>query len=1044
MLDIRLLGEQRVVDAGAPIEALRSPRVLALLAYLVIHAGTPQRRQHLAGVFWPDSSEAQARTNLRRELHQLRAALPDAGRCLLVEAHSLCWREDAPCHLDLLAFRRAAADAEAAADDDAFLAAARQALDAYGGDLLPGLYNDWVLEERERLRQRCISLLDRLAATLAGQGRLPAALEPARRRVELEPLEESGYRALMRLQALAGDRAMALRTGQRCATLLARTLGVEPSAETLALYEELSHPVEPRLAVAPALRQAPPLIGRDTELEVLESAWARVVQGPRLIVIAGEAGVGKSRLAAELAHPIQQRGAPVAQARCFSSQARLALAPVAEWLRGPALRPGIEQLTSTWRQEVDRLVPELASGPVSAPAPLADAWQRRQFFEGLARAILAAGRPMLLVLDDLQWCDGETLAWLEVLLHLEPAAPLLLVTTLRSEEFDDNLELVACCRRLQAQGLLQRLELAPLETRQTAELAAALHEAPLDAAEARRLQARTGGFPLFVVESLREGGTRPSRIEAILDQRLARLGPAAEELIGLAAALGRDFSLDLLATASELDEASLRGAIDELWQRRLLCEHAPSTYDVAHDLLREAAYRRLTPPHRRLLHRRLAIALERTLSDERSTLAAQVAEQFEAGGQPERAIHYHALAAEAATAVFALADAIRHYDRALALLAERPPGATRDRRELALSEALVSPLTALHGYAAPRVGDTIERSVALGERLGETTETARGQAALCWHRFVQGRMQEAAELAQCLAAPQTRSGWRRQALSLPLFGLGRHQEALACLQGDEPEAEDDDRHLFGFHATVLVRGAEAHLHWLVGQAGKASATAASALRLAAASGQPFEVAIAHGYAAITYHLLGDRERTDEHAATLRRHCTRYGFAYYGEWGRILAGRLTGGAAGEALIRQGIERLRQQHAGARMPFWLALLAEVLVETDRPDEAGRVLGEARDWAETYGDYWWLPELWRLDAASCPAGEAEERLRRALAIATQQGALALQLRAALDLAHRHLTAGRHEAARDLLAPLRTRATGCNPAELAALDALLERTRA
>lgn len=1039
MLEIRLLGEQRVVDAGTPIEALRSPRVQALLAYLVIHVGAPQGRQHLAAVFWPDSSEAQARTNLRRELHQLRAALPDADRCLAVEAHSLCWRENAPCHLDLLAFRRTAAEAEAATDDDAFLNSARQALEAYGGDLLPSLHDDWVLEERERLRQRCITLLDRLAATLAGQGRLPAALETARRRVELEPLEESGYRALMRLQALAGDRAMALRTAQRCATLLARTLGVEPCAETLALYDELSHPVEPQLAVAPALRQAPPLIGRDTELEVLESAWARVAQGPRLIVIAGEAGVGKSRLAAELAHPIQQRGALVAQARCFSSPARLALAPVAEWLRSAALRPGIDQLAPTWRQEVGRLVPELGTSPASAP--LADAWQRRQFFEGLARTILADGRPTLLVLDDLQWCDGETLAWLEVLLHLEPAAPLLLVTTLRSEEFDDNLELVACCRRLQAQGLLKRLELAPLEARQTAELAAALHDAPLDAAEAHRLQAHTGGFPLFVVESLREGGTRSSRCEAILDQRLARLGPAAEELIGLAATLGRSFSFDLLATASELDEASLQGAFDELWQRRLLCEYSPFTYDFAHDLLREAAYRRLTPPHRRLLHRRLAIAMESTFNDEGSMLAAQVAEQFEAGGQPERAIHYHALAAETATAVFALADAIRHYDRALALLAERPPGATRDRRELALSEALVSPLAALHGYAAPRVGDTIERSVTLGEGLGETRETDRGRAALCWHRFVQGRMQESADLAQYLAAPQTRTGWRRQALSLPLFGLGRHREALDCLQGDTPETEDDDRHLFGFHATVLVRGAEAHLHWLVGQAGDATATAASSLRLANASGQPFEVAIAHGYAAITYHLLGDRERTDEHAATLRRHCTRYGFAYYGEWGRILAGRLTSGAAGEALIRQGIERLRQQHAGARMPFWLALLAEVLVETDRPAEAGRILGEARDWAEAHGDTWWLPELWRLDAASCPAGEAEERLQRALAIATEQGALALQLRAALDLADRHLTVGRHEAARDLLGPLRRQASGCNPAELAALDAMLER---
>ncbi|PMR68844.1 ATP-binding protein [Halomonas heilongjiangensis] len=1039
MLEIRLLGEQQVIADGVSVEALRSLRTLGLLAYLVMHAGAPQPRQHVAGVFWPDSSEAQARTNLRRELHQLRAALPEPERYLAVGPRTLCWRDDAPCRIDLVAFRHAADEARVADDDSAFLAAAERAVRAYGGDLLPSCYDDWVLDARERLRGTCVDLLDRLAAALAEAGQLQAAMGHARRRVELEPLEESGYRALMALQARAGDRAAALHTGQRCAAVLERTLGVEPSSATVALYEALSTPAEPTLAVPPALRQAPPLIGRRAELATLEAAWARVAEGPRLVVIAGEAGVGKTRLAAELAHPIQHHGKVVAQARCFSSRARLALAPVAEWLRGVALRPGIERLEATWRAEVGRLVP-------ARPAPLADAWQRRQFFEGLARAVLSAGTPTLLVLDDLQWCDRETLAWLELLLHLEPSAPLLLVATLRSEEFDDNLELVAACRRLQAQGALQTLELAPLSARQTARLAAALHDAPLDAAAARRLQARTGGFPLFVVESLRQGGTRPSRIEAILDGRLARLGPAAEELIGLAAALGRDFSLELLAAASDLDDTTLRDAVDELWQRRLLCEQSATTYDFAHDLLRDAAYRRLTPPHRRLLHRRIAIALERCHTDDRAAVAAQTAEQFERGGQPERAIHYHALAAEAATAVFALEDAVGHYDRALELLATQPDDATRARRELALCQAMVPPLVALHGYAVPRAGTMIERSVALGERLGETLARSCGESALCWHLFVQGRMHDAAALAERLATRPAgaldRAGWRLQALSLPLFGLGRHAEALDTFDRLEQE-EVGDVNLFGFRAGVLIRGARAHAHWLVGQSAEAAATAESALRLAKETAHPFEETIAHAYAAITHHLLGDRERTDSHAATVRQLCARHGFAYYGEWGRILAGRLAGGAAGEALIRQGTERLQRQHAGTRMPFWLALLAEVLIETERADEASRVLAEARAWAEQHGDRWWLAELWRLDATLRDIPEAEARLERALAIATEQDALALQLRAAIDLARRWVAAGRLAEASHLLGPLRPRAAGCNPAELAAADALLTRLR-
>ncbi|QTF90931.1 MAG: hypothetical protein J5F18_10475, partial [Halomonas sp. BM-2019] len=323
---------------------------------------------------------------------------------------------------------------------------------------------------------------------------------------------------------------------------------------------------------------------------------------------------------------------------------------------------------------------------------------------------------------------------------------------------------------------------------------------------------------------------------------------------------------------------------------------------------------------------------------------------------------------------------------ALELLADRPAGEARDRQELALCESQLSPLASLHGYAAPRVGAAIERSVALGERLGETTEAARGRAALCWHRFVRGRMQEAVALGEGLASPTAPAGWHAQALALPLFALGRHREALARLErlGEAPDA--DDRSLFGFRAGVLLHGARAHLHWLLGQREAATTSAAEALRLADASGHPFEAAIAHGYAAITHHLLGDPEATDEHAARVRRLSTRYGFAYYGEWGRILAGRLTGGATGEALIRQGIERLRQQHAGARLPFWLALLAEVLAATGRSEEALRVLGEARTWAEARGDRWWLAELWRLAAVLGPSEAAGAGLRQALATATE----------------------------------------------------------
>lgn len=277
MLEIRLLGEQSVKVDGAGLDVQRSTRTLGLLGYLLVHAGTPQLRQHMAGVFWPQSSEGQARTNLRRELHQLRAVLPHADRFVAVDNTAVAWCDDAPCVVDLVEFQRAAAEADAAAadgDEGGFAVAAGRAVRAYGGEFLPGLYDEWVLGERDRLRRRYVELLDGLVGVLAERGEVTAAVGHAARRVELEPLEESGYRTLMTLQARTGDRAAALRTFHRCSSVLESELGVEPAPETFAVYNELFAPVPELVSVEPMRQDAAPLVGRDVELEALHTAWA--------------------------------------------------------------------------------------------------------------------------------------------------------------------------------------------------------------------------------------------------------------------------------------------------------------------------------------------------------------------------------------------------------------------------------------------------------------------------------------------------------------------------------------------------------------------------------------------------------------------------------------------------------------------------------------------------------------------------------------------------------------------------------------------------
>jgi DNA-binding SARP family transcriptional activator len=240
LLEVALLGEQYV--EGSPATNLaRSSRSVALLGFLAVHADAPQPRQRLAAIFWPDSTEQQARTNLRRELHHLRVLLGD-DPSLVVEPATLTWREWPTCRVDVCMFRRErqlALRALAAGDHRAMLEHAAAAVEEYRGDLLPGMYDDWVLAKREQLSRQCVELCDQLIAGLRDEGDVKMAVEYGRIRVRLEPLEEVGYRTLMELQADAGDRAGAISTFHKCAEMLDRELQVKPSRATETLVEQL-------------------------------------------------------------------------------------------------------------------------------------------------------------------------------------------------------------------------------------------------------------------------------------------------------------------------------------------------------------------------------------------------------------------------------------------------------------------------------------------------------------------------------------------------------------------------------------------------------------------------------------------------------------------------------------------------------------------------------------------------------------------------------------------------------------------------------------
>ncbi|WP_026735484.1 AfsR/SARP family transcriptional regulator [Fischerella sp. PCC 9605] len=237
-LRITLLGDFRLTYADQPVCSVNTERLQSLLAYLVLHHQSPQPRSRLAFYFWADSPEAQARTNLRRELHYLRQALPDADRFVQADAKTIQWRTDAPFTLDVAEFEAAIAQAERDADWALVKRSLEKAAMLYQGDLLPNCYDDWVETERSQLQQSCIRALERLIRLLEEQQDDPAAIRYAQQLLRIDPLQESTYCTLMRLYACNGDRASALRVYQQCADILQRELNDEPGAATREVYEQ--------------------------------------------------------------------------------------------------------------------------------------------------------------------------------------------------------------------------------------------------------------------------------------------------------------------------------------------------------------------------------------------------------------------------------------------------------------------------------------------------------------------------------------------------------------------------------------------------------------------------------------------------------------------------------------------------------------------------------------------------------------------------------------------------------------------------------------
>jgi DNA-binding SARP family transcriptional activator len=633
-LRLSLLGSFVLHAADGRVLRLPTRKAEALLAYLALEGHRPLRRDHLAALLWSGAEPTSALASLRQCLSLIgkacgRGWVQGDGRELqLTAAHFT---------VDVPAFEAATSSA----DLDAQAAAGA----AYRGELLAGLaldepaFDDWLRARRLRLQAQAVRLFERLGDGLQAAGRIEAALQATLRLLELDPLHEPAHRRLMRLQAGLGRRHAALRQYQVCVDVLRRELGTEPEPATRGLYHELlrmpAAQAGPTPGPQPAAAARPvheaPLVGRADELAALLAALdaARAGQG-RLVLLLGEAGVGKTRLGDELAARAQDQRLRVLVGRCHESQRLLPLAPWTDALRlaGVAADGALLAALAPWRADLASLLPELAPAappPVHEGSALA---RQARLYEALIQLLgrLVAASPTLLLIEDLHWADVPSMGLLGALARRAGGWPLLLVASARQEDLAASPRLQQVLRELDAAPAgamhLQRLPLQPLGREHTRRLVQALRgggAGPVDQLD-ERVWAISEGNPLVVVEAVRAAQaspadwraaapTLPERVRELILGQMQRLTPLARRVLALAALAGRETELPVLQHAAGLDLPRAAETVEELVRRRLL-RLVGDAFDFSHARVRQAVSDTLLAPVRAAHHLALAQAID--------------------------------------------------------------------------------------------------------------------------------------------------------------------------------------------------------------------------------------------------------------------------------------------------------------------------------------------------------------------------------------------------------------------------------------------------
>ncbi len=711
-IEIRLLGRLEVLR-DQPVELPPSKKARALLAYLVA-SERPHERGHLAGLLWDERDDARAA--LRWALSRLRPVVDDRLTRLTADRDRVVF-ERGDADVDLTSVRLALREGI----DRVPTATLEQAASRFRGELLEGLelsdcygFHAWCIAEREAARALRASILEAVVARHADDPE--RALPFARARLDLDPLAGAAQASLVRVLGALGRVREAEELYESFKTMVRTRLGERTSGELERARIAIKRTPPAVVAVpadTPAAATRPvseplarlarsPFVGRERELATLSAALDGAVAGAGAFVeIAGEAGIGKSRLAGELAHQARLRGARVLVGRCLEGDGSPAFLPFLDSLDAAlAEEADLERLAGADVALAARLLPRLAArlGEPAAPAAADATSERYLVFQAVATLLerIAAPAGAVLVVEDLHWIDQPSLALLRYLAGRLDGMRLLVVATYRDEDLDQRQRDALVDLRRQSGSPLRgsrrasRISLRGLGRDDVHALVNALGGADVPQGLREQLAQATSGHPLFVQEMLKHlveenalvSATLavPEGVRQVIGRRLARLSDRGRRLLSVCSAMIGAFRWEFVRAVSSENEDELLDALEEVLSAQLLQEGVASgfvTYEFSHRLVAQVLYESLPLPRRARLNRQIGEAIERLHAGNLDPHVPVLAHHFfmaaADGSGKTKAVEYALRAAERAASLVAFEEAARHYQRAAELLADQEP-----------------------------------------------------------------------------------------------------------------------------------------------------------------------------------------------------------------------------------------------------------------------------------------------------------------------------------------------------------------------------------